>query len=238
MAVKWAPSWFQKDEEEGKKEEKKELPPELEERFSKLAEGTSKIEERLKGLDSLTAFVEDYKKDKEEERKKKETPPKKDDSSDEDLAALLLSDPKKAVGEMTAGLSTAILQTRADNIRRQVFEDNASEYEYYTGDIKKKVDALIGEQSLKFQNDPAAVANAYHTVVGKMFKEIQEGKIKSRFATPSGSGTISDKGKKNEDMEIEITPDMIKAARNSGMEIEDFRKLVKKAALAGELEVV
>jgi hypothetical protein len=240
MAVKWAPSWFHNDDkDEEKKDEVKGLPPELEERFKKVDESTSAINERLKGLDSITAFFEDVKKEKEDAKKAAETKNRKDsEPTDEDLAAELLSNPRKAIAEMTSNQSQAILQVMAREVRRQVFEDNASDYEYYTGDVKKEVDALISSQDLKFQNNAASLANAYHTVVGKRFKEIQEGKIKNRFAPSSSSGTVGTKPSKGEDMEIDITPDMIKAARNSGIEIEDFRKLVKKAALAGELEVV
>ena len=243
MAVKWAPSWFQSDDDkDDKKDEKKGLPPELEERFKAVDDtkkAVSAIEERLKGLDSITAYFEDAKKEKEETaRKAAEKKNKESETTDEDLAAMLLSDPKKAIAEMTAPLANTILLNRADTIRRQVFDDDASSHEFYTGDIKKEVDALISSQDLKFQNNPASLQNAYDTVVGRRFKEIQEGKIKSRFASSSSLGTVSNKGSRGEDMEIESTPDIIKAARLSGMDLDDYKKLVKRAAQAGELEVV
>ena len=240
----WAPSWFKNSEEEDrdKDKDKSKLPPELEERF-KVVDDTKKsvaaIEERLKGLDSITAYFDEQKAEKAREKEERDAKARKDaEPADEDLAALLLSDPRKAISDMTSSQTQAILQIRADNVKRQVFEDNASEYEYYTGDIKKEVDSLISSQDLKFQNNAASIANAYHTVVGKKFKEIQQGNIKSRFASSASTGTVHSKGSKGEDMEIESTPDIIKAARLSGMELDDYKKLVKRAAQAGELEVV
>ena len=242
MTVKWAPSWLQsKDEDDKGKKDDNALPPELEAKFKDVAEtkkAVESIQEKLKGLDSITAYFDEQKKEKEDAKKADEEKKRKAaEPQDEDLAAMLLSDPKKAISEMTSSQTTAILQLRADNIKRQVFEDNATDYEYYSGDIKKEVDALIASQDLKFQNNAASLANAYHTVVGKKMKEINEGKIKSRFAGSSASlGGNSTRDSK--DFEIETTPDIVRAARLSGMELEDYKKLVKKAAQSGDLEMV
>jgi hypothetical protein len=241
---KWFPSWMDNEDDKDKDKKKKvELPPELEEVVKKVSETDSKItamDERLKGLDSITAFIEEQKKEKEEAAKKAKAPKVKtpDEESEEaaTLAARLLEDPKGVISEITGAHTQGILQIRADNIRRQVFDDRSSEFEYYNGDIKKEVDALISSQNLTFQNDPKALENCYHTVVGRKMKEISEGKIKSRFA--SSTGNISTNKESKEDMTFETTPEMIKAAKLSGMELEDYKALVKKAALAGEIEYV
>jgi len=237
----WKPSWLMEEKKEEVKKDESALPPELESRFKVVDEvkgQVSEIEKKLASLDSITAFINEQKEEK--NRLKAEADAKKNkpaDKSAEDIAAELLTDPKKVIREETGDLANAVLQVRADQVRRQVFEDRASEFEYYTGDIKKEVDALIAGQTLKFQNDPKALENAYHTVVGRKMKEINEGKIKSRFASPAGTSLNKGQDKK-EDLEFDLTPDMLKAAKLSGMSPEDYKALVKRAALAGEFEVV
>ena len=240
----WKPSWLQSDDKEDK-ENKNDLPPEIEKRFKVVDEvkaDVTKINERLASLDSITAFIDEQKKDKEEAKKAADIAAakkneKKDERTAEDIAAELLTDPRKVIAEETNPLANAILQVRADQTRRQVFEDRSDEFEYYTGDIKKEVDKLISQQNLQFQNNASSLENAYHTVVGKKMKEINEGKIKSRFAAPSGT-SLSKGQEKKEDLDFELTPDMLKAARLTGMDPKDYKELVKKAAIAGEFEVV
>lgn len=245
MSAKWFPSWLQNTEEASSESKKDEIPPELEARFKASEEAHKKevdsLNERLKGLDSISAYFEEEKKEKEEAKRlaaeAAAAKNKPDSKSPEDYAADLLSDPQKVIKESTAPLADALLQVRADQIRRQVFEDRSSEFEYYAGDIKKEVDSLISGQNLKFQNDPKALENAYHTVLGRKMKEINEGKIKSRFATPSGS-SLNKAANSKEDLDFDMTSDMLKAAKLSGMTPEDYKALVKRAAIAGEFEVI
>ena len=233
-------------ESEEKKEEKKtELPPELEARFKKVDDldtKVSSIDEKLKGLDSITAFIEDQKKEKEEAKtaaaaaRARKTPEQEKDD-DENMAALLLSDPKAAFSELSKPLQQVMLMTRADNIKREVFTDRADEFPYYSGEVKGEVDKILGEQTLQFRNDPNAVANVYHTVVGKRMKDINEGKIKSRFA--SGTGPLSNSQQNKEDeFVIELSDDIKRMAKLTGMSEGDAKDLVQKAAKAGEIDYV
>ena len=244
MAKDWFPSWMKNSEDKEEDKEKNKLPPELEEKFKTVDEvkgEVTKINARLASLDSISAYFEDIKKERDETKAAEAAAAarkaKGEEKSPEDLAAELLSDPKKVIQESTNDLAQAVMQVRADSIRRQVFEDRSSEFEYYSGDIKKEVDTLIASQNLKFQNDPKALENAYHTVVGRKMKEINEGKIKSRFAS-SSSSSLNKGTEKKEDLEFELTPEMLKAAKLTGMSPEDYKALVKRAAIAGEFEVV
>lgn len=193
------------------------------------------IKKRLEGLDSVVAFVNDQKKKDADAaaaaaRKKTEEHAA---ASQEELEELMLTDPKKAIDLATSAQQRVILEVRADNLRRNTFEDE-KRFPYYTGEMKSEIDKLISGQSLQFQNDASVLENAYNAVVGKHMPDILEGKIKNRFAASSngttlngsagagaGSGDGERRWKGNE-------PDVIKAARIAGMSNEDYAKLLDK----------
>jgi hypothetical protein len=240
MAV-WKPSWLT-DDKNDKKEEKMELPPELKTQFDKvdaLDTKVSSIDERLKGLDSITAFVTDIKT--RQERADKAAADKikleADKNRDDDLLENILTDPKGVINEVTKPQAEAILGVMAENVRRQVFEDREDEFPYYTGDLKKEVNTVLAAQPLAFRNNPASVENVYHTIVGKHMKEINDGKIKSRFASASSNIKGSDKDSKEKPV-IELTADIKRMARLTGMSDDDALAIVTRAAEAGELEYV
>lgn len=222
--------------EEGNKDES--LSKEAEDKIKSIVDTSvsglsAKFEDRLKGLDSITAFVEDQKKDKEEAERKRVEKEKNDKRpTGEDLAARVLSgDVEAVVSELTKPQAELVLSVRADNIRREVFEDRATDFPYYTGDIKAEVDKIIKSQPLAFQNNPQALENTYYTVVGKKNKELQEGKLKSRFAAPSGSNNSGsgDEDKNSRDkVEITITDDIKRAAKMTGLKVEDYVELLRK----------
>lgn len=232
MAFKFL--WNEKkegDKKEGEGEDK--LPPELESRFKNMEDGLAKvssIEDKLKSLDSITAYFEEQKKEKEEAVKKaKEAAIKKDELTNEELLEAFAANPRGVIKELTKDKDDAILLVRADQVKKNVFLDRAEEFPYYAGEIKKEVDKILSEQSLKFQNDSKAVENTYYTVVGKMNKEISEGKIKSRFASASAAKGTEDLAKESrEKVEITITPDIEKAARYSGMSVDKYVELIRK----------
>lgn len=245
----WRPSWLSSGNEEADKEAQ--AKKDKEEFDKAVREGVKKelepINERLKGLDSLTAFATDYKKDKEEKERKDaaaiEAAKRKKEGenapSKEDLAALILEDPSKVIDYVTKTQQEAILTVKASQVKQEVFGEKPEDFPYYTGEIKTEVDSLISKQTLAFQNDPVAVANTYHTIVGRKMKEISEGKIKSRFASSSGStGGSGKSSEQTDEVKFEITPELTKAARLSGLPIDEYMKIVEKAAKAGEIEYV
>jgi hypothetical protein len=227
---------WEKEKKEEKKEDDEKLPESLEKRFKTLEEGVGKlsnIEEKLKGLDSITAFVSKQEKEDEDRKKALEDKKKADAKpSGEDLAARLLSgDVENVVKELTEPQANLVLQVRADNVRREVFEDRATDFPYYAGDIKTEVDKQVRSQNLAFQNNPQALENTYHMVVGKRQKEIQEGKLKSRFAASSGSnnsGAATEDTTSREKVPIDITDDIKRAAKMTGLKVEDYVELLRK----------
>ena len=247
----WRPSWLggSNDDDPEKKaaaaKDKKEFDDAV---AAAVKVQTDPIMSRLDGLKSITDFVEESKKEKEAriraeadeaERARREADVK-NQPKDEDIAALMLTDPKRAIALVTKSQTELLLRTSATQVKSSVFNDRSDEFPYYTGDVKAEVDKILSEQSLQFQNDATAVANTYYTVVGKKNKEISEGKIKSRFAQSStGSGGSGKGGEGGEgEIQIDVTDDMRKAARMSGLEIDDYMKLVKAQVKSGQMEMV
>src|SRR5208337_1296760 len=149
MANDWVPSWLKREDN---KEEKVELPKELKEQIETSMKATlTPIEERLKGLDSLSAFADEYRKDKEDSRKAREAAEaaaraKKEAEgkpSATDLAALMIDDPERAVSEITKEQQKLTWTIRADQIKDKVFRDRADEFPYYTGDVQKEIDGIL-----------------------------------------------------------------------------------------------
>ena len=61
---------------------------------------------------------------------------------------------KEAIALATQPLTNEVLLSRADRIKREVFE-NAERFPYYHGDIKREVDALLESQpgGMPFRDD-------------------------------------------------------------------------------------
>lgn len=192
------------------------------------------LDERLKGLSDIQAFVADAKKEKDAAAAAAAAKHSKEqlESQDEELEQLLLTDPRKAIGMATEGQQKVILQLRADNIKRDVFED-AQRFEYYTGEFKSEVDKLIAQQPLAAQNDPTVVENCYFSLLGKKQKEIKENTLKSRFAGTSGSlgAGKTGEGAGGTGDALEINDDIRKAAKIYGTTPEAYAKMVQEAGV-------
>lgn len=191
------------------------------------------IKDKLSGLDKINEFITSFQQEREEEKKKKQQQQQQQQSqeNDEEFETLMLTDPKKAVSMALGPTQQAVLTLRADNLRREIFEDS-KKFKYYHGDIKSEVDKLIAGQTLAARNDPSVVENAYLTVVGKHHDEIMEGKLKDRFAASdsSGRGTSSgaagDSGTGGDKKAPVITDDIRKLAKAFGTTPEEYAKLL------------
>ena len=233
-------SWQKKTDDKG--EEKFELPDEI---VTQLKEGKETKEKLGKMETLLQGLVDTQQADKTAREKAVKDAAdaaaraqhgKKQDELDAELEDLILTNPKEAIRRATEGQSVAIMTLRADNIRRETFEDQ-DKFKYYAGSIKAEVDALIAGQSLAARNDPSVVENCYHTVMGKHVDEIAEGKLKSRFAagTGSSSGTSSGSagssgtgGKEKTKIDTAYEADIRKAAKQVGIKYEDYVEMLDK----------
>ena len=215
---------------------KDDAPGELvlsDEQRAKMLEGTaskedvtalgSKFDALKASLDSINAHFS-----KEEDEKKAAAAKKaRDDAAtnatqtEEELNELFLTNPveatKKLLQLQTNPVNAAVLQVRADTLKRSIFEDE-EKYPFYTGEIKAEIDKLLAGESLQAQNNPATIEHAYHSTVGRKYKEISEGKLKSRFASSEGSrGSNGDlSSKKLEDQVKPLDEEGKKAARILG----------------------
>jgi hypothetical protein len=232
--------WQRKKAEDGA--ETLEIPKELEDQIKAGAEAKEKIGK----VEQLVQSLVDIQQKNTDERRKAEAEAvaaaarknreETEGTLEEQIEALMLEGKtKQAIELANRGTNEAILAVRADNIRREVFED-AEKFEYYSGDIKREVDALIASQHVTFRQNPANIENCYHTVLGKHTKEIVEGKLKSRFAggtdrsTNNGnaSDSSSSKDKKDRNFDTEGEANLRKAAKQSGIKYEDYVELLEK----------
>ena len=225
-------AWQKKTNEKG--EEVLELPKEIQESIEKGAkahDSLSRIETMLQEQKDLQAKKDDDEKKAREaaeaEKKRKEAA-EKNGTLEEQIEALMLEGrTKDAIALATQGTNTAVLSIQADNVRREVFEDQ-EKFPYYQGDIKREVDALIASQPVTFRVNPANIQNCYDTVMGKHVNEIVEGKLKKRFASASGAaepgktggGSTDDGPKGKVDAEIE------KMAKQFGMTGAEYAKML------------
>ena len=110
--------------------------------------------------------------------------------TDEQINEMMVTNPAEAVRQLMKGpseaQSSAILTIRADQLKREVYEDQ-EKYPYYTGDIKAEIDKLLDAQTLQARNDRSVIEHAYLSTVGRHSRELLDGKLKSRYASPEGS---------------------------------------------------
>lgn len=214
-----------------------ELPDDLVAKINKGAEATdklSKIEQMLADQKSVQEAKDKSEKDAREAaaaalRNKQQQ--EHEGTIDEQVEALMLEGRTKEAIELatkgkTDALANVVMATRADQIKRELF-DNADKFKYYQGDLKTEVDSLLEKQPLAFRQDPANIENVYNTIVGKHHGEIMEGKIKSRFAGGSGSSHTSGReGDLGDNTEPVVTDEVRKLAKTFNMKPEEYAKML------------
>jgi len=227
-------SWMKKDEQkDGKDQVEIKLDEETQKKLDKsltFGDDLAKMREQLNGLSGIQAYIEEQKREREAaaEVARRKIQADSQAQTDEELQNLILTDPAAAIKKGTQDQTMAILTLRADNVRRETFE-NTEKFQYYTGDVKNEIDKLLSVQSIQARNDPSVVENCYWTVLGKHSEEIREGKLKNRFASASAArGTTSGDagaGAGKEHEALEINDDIRKAAKFAGMTPEDYAKM-------------
>ena len=221
--------WKKKTNEKG--EDTVELPKEIQEQLNLTSTLKTQVEEqgkKLAQLDEISTFVREERARRAEEVERAKHKPatktaEEEGAESEELAALLLTDPKAAYAKLAGSTNAAVMLVRADNVKREVFEDNAEKYPYYVGEVKAEINKILSKQTLTFRNDPEALENTYYTVVGKMQKDISEGKIKDRFASAAGSSRRSKEESEGDERKITVaTPEIERAAKLTGISVADY----------------
>jgi len=228
-------SWMKKQNDKGEETLEVDLPKDTKEKLDKALSVGADVEEIKKQIGSLggiTAYIEEQKKEKEAAARAaaQRTHTETQTQTEEEISQLMITDPQKAINLGTKDQQMAILMLRADNIKKDVFED-AERFPYYIGETKTEIDKLISAQNLQARNDPSVIENCYFTVLGKKSEQIREGKLKNRFAgSGSSRGTASgaagaSSAAEAESPKLEINDDMRHAARIAGMTPEDYAKM-------------
>lgn len=230
-------NWMKKDNAEDKTSLEVQLPDETQKKLDTAIAAAAelpKLKEMLEGFKSIQGYVEQQQQEKEAAaaRARAEANQRNAADTDAELQNLILTDPGAAIKKGTQDQSMAILMLRADQLKRDVFED-ADKFPYYAGEVKSEIDKLLGGQSIQARNDSSVIENCYYTVVGRHAEEAREGKLKSRFASSTGtrgtaSGSAGAGASQDGHDKLEINDDIRKAARITGMTPEAYAEMLYK----------
>jgi hypothetical protein len=124
-------------------------------------------------------------------------------------------------------INKTAMQTSARELRRSIFED-VDNYEYYTGDLKRRVDEILDREPLANQNNPDVVRNAYKVVAFEHFKDIQDGKLKSRLSTATSTSTPSNQNQPDPNALPTLSDDEKREARKMGITEKDWAQSKKE----------
>jgi type II secretory pathway pseudopilin PulG len=200
---------------------------------SEAASKLGKVEQMLADLSTIVKTDADERKAAKEEEARQRLAAARvetDDTLEEQIETLMLAGKtKQAIALATSGQTTAIKAIHAEQVKKDLFEDQ-DKFKYYHGDIKREVDSLLANQPVEFRMKPENIQNCYDTIIGKHHEQILEGKIKTRFASGSGgntaSGSAGDSGTGGNKVKPPITDDVRKAARAMGFDPEKYADML------------
>lgn len=239
-------SWFSKDDKDDKKQgeddknksggaDQELKPADVKAKLDQIDTIKTKLDANDAVMTRMNSFL-----DQQDEAKRKAAAAeaaKKATEDSEKSEETWLTDPKKAFNDAINPLVKVQLQTSSRLLRKEIFDDNSGEFEFYHGDFKKRVDAYIDNLPITSQNDTASIKNCYFLVLGQMQKEIQEGKIKSRFSDMSTATARSGKTD-DKDKLPQLTEEHKRAAKAFGMTEEQYAKAMKDEFKGTELSYV
>lgn len=132
-------------------------------------------------------------------------------------------DPQAATQRQMQPLAKATMMLAA----RMARQDTLAEKEYYYGDIKNKVDAMIDQQPLNSRSRADVIENCYKLVMFDHQKDVAEGKIKARntgaIFEGGSTGAHSGKGAAGEEEEV-MSSDEKMVASKMGISDKDWIK--------------
>lgn len=133
---------------------------------------------------------------------------------------------RRAIAEGTSGLTKATLMLAARGNIRETLESK----EYYHGDFKSKVDAMVAQQSLENQCRPDVVENCYKVIMADHMTEIRDGKLKARTASSTfeGGSTGGHKADSDNSTAETMSEDEKRAASAMGIKPDEWIKSRKE----------
>lgn len=193
------------------------------------------IKTKLSGLDAITSYIAEQRKEKEDAEKKKKTEKKVEETQEFEENLDFIGDPlnatktliNKGVSEAISPLLTMTVNTQAKQLAKEHFSENPA-FELYSDPVfKGEVDKLIQTLSLNERLNPASLENCYAVIAFRKATEIKEGKIKARFAASSSSSTgTGEQG--NTQKELVLNADQKKAAAMFGMTEKEYGERFQK----------
>lgn len=245
--------WWQSEKTDVKddKKDKKDTdefelkPKEVKEQLDKvgtLEKGFNDFKSKAEGqLDDVSNYIKEQRAKEAKaakdaaDKNKKET----QTATDEELNDVFVTDPANAtrkivndtLNEHLKPLVESTVNNSARMVIKDIFENRADEFEYYTDPtIKKEVESLVASMALANRTNPDAIINAYYVAKGRHEKDIKEGKIKSSLSAASSAGSGTGKTNTSSEETVTLTDAQKKAAKVFGMSEQDYAKGVKETS--------
>jgi hypothetical protein len=230
----------------GNEEEDEDAGKAVEAKFKTLEDSNKETKETLTSLAETIKAMNERSTREETERialrkKEQEAEDKKNQRvapTAEEEFERFANDPMAFVREAASPAARVALITAAKQTKIEVL----GEKEYYSGEIKTSVDAMIeAEQNLALRANPNFILNCYKIVVADNMDKIHKGEIKTRAAMHSFSDGGNGGGRKADDGKVEVdwgqNSKAKYAAAQLGLSEEDIIGAAKDRAIHG-LEVV
>jgi len=191
--------------------------------------------EKLKSLDTVTAYITAQQRKEEEAAKKKNADAKKEQEDEEEENLDFLGDPlnatkqliNKSLKKATDPLLIMTVNTQSKQLAKEHFGENPKFALYTDPTFKAEVDRLIMSLPLNARIEPASLENCYAVVAFNKAEEIKEGKIKARFA--AAAGAASGTGQENDTKkEMVLNADQKKAAAMFGLSEKEYGERFQK----------
>lgn len=181
-------------------------------------------DEKMKPLLDMASQLAADRKEREEAAKKAAEKKTSEDSTltSEDF----MLDPVDAIRRAQQPVAKATMMLAA----RMATKDTLEGKEYYHGEFKTQVDALVASMSLEQQMNPASIENCYKIAFADNYKAISEGKIKARTASSQfdSTGTGGHNGGDKTDTFDTLTKEEEHMAKTFGMTNEQWAKSKKE----------
>lgn len=184
-------------------------------KFTEFAKSQSEAMKPMQEMAALLKQERDERIAAEAKRKKTEEAEAKGDFSER-----MMLDPESAINDKLSGTNNAIMLLASREARRETLGDK----EYYYGDIKSKVDALIDTLPLSQRSNAGSLENCYKLVMYDHQKEVAEGKIKARNTSGifEGGSTGAHSGDDKKDGPENLSADEKEMAKRFGMTEKDW----------------
>lgn len=241
--------WFGAKEGEGQIEE--DAGKQVEAKFASLEESQKKTNETLGTLAETIAAMSKRETDKQAAIDKAARDKAEADrraaaagETTDDKFNRFAENPDKYISEQTSGATKIAMITAGRQVRAEVLGDK----EYYTGEFKASVNAIIeAEPNIALWSNPSFILNCYKIVLADNFEKIQSGELKKQAHFMGGSDGNNGGGRKDDPnakptIEYRDQPNAPAnkakyAAAQMGLTEEDIIDVAKKGLIHG-LEVV